>query len=65
MEIKLYDDVTLKDGRVGSVCEVWGNGEAFEVDFPRPMQSNPSLMTFDTETIDRSEIIYAYPAKTI
>ena len=57
MVIREYDEVTLKDGRIGTVCEVWGNGEAFEVDFPRPMQNNNHLMTFDTETFNRNEIV--------
>lgn len=59
MEAREFDSVTLKDGRTGTVCEVWGEGEAFEVDFPRPMEGSDHLMTFDTETVRRDEIAAA------
>lgn len=31
-EIRQYDDVQLKDGRIGGVVEVYGDQELFEID---------------------------------
>lgn len=62
MEIKEYDTALLRDGRSGSVCEVWGDGEAFEVDFPRPMEGSPWLRrsTQKPSTGMRSSVLDAW-----
>ncbi len=60
MEIKEFDSVSLKDGRVGTVCEVLGQGAAYLVDLPKPMDGEfareHGLVTFDTEIVKHSEI---------
>jgi len=33
LKIKQYDRVQLKDGRIGTVVEVFGGGDVFAVDF--------------------------------
>lgn len=60
MEIKEFDSVSLKDGRTGTVCEVLEQGEAYLVDFPKPMDGDfaceHGLVTFDTELVKYDEI---------
>lgn len=60
MEIKEFDSVSLKDGRIGTVCEVLEPGVAYLVDFPKPMESDfgreHGLVTFDTELVKYDEI---------
>ena len=49
---KLFDRVALRDGRVGSIVEVFDDGVAFELEYETPGGPHP----FELETIKRTDI---------
>lgn len=54
MEIKLYDEVILKDKRKGIVIEIYKDNEAYEVEFE--LKSIGKYPEYETETIKYDEI---------
>ena len=49
-KIKLFDRVLLKDGRIASVVEIYGDQEVFDID----VGSSPK--DWDWDTVKRDEI---------
>lgn len=63
MIVDEFDMVRLKDGRIGTVCDVVKPGVAFFVDFEKPMDSDfgreHGLLTYDTELVEVDDIAVA------
>lgn len=63
MIVNEFDLVRLKDGRIGTVCDVVKPGVAFFVDFEKPMDSDlggeHGLLTYDTELVEIDSIAAA------
>ena len=58
MKIDMLDVVLLKDGRVGTVVEIFGDGEAFMVDITD--DSNDEMNTPIVKMEEIEKIIYPY-----
>ena len=63
MIVEEFDLVRLKDGRIGTVCDVVKPGIAFYVDFEKPMDDDfgreHGLLTYDTELVEIDSIAAA------
>lgn len=63
MQVNEFDFVRLRDGRVGTVCDVVKAGAAYFVDFPKPMDDDlgreHGLVTFDTELVEHGDVVAA------
>ena len=51
MKIKQFDCVQLKDGRIGTVVEIFDNGKAFMVEF-----ADDDGVTLDMPIVESDEI---------
>ncbi len=58
MKIDMLDVVLLKDGRVGTVVEIFGDGEAFVIDITDDSKDEMNTPIVKMEEIEK--IIYPY-----
>ena len=54
MDIKLYDEILLKDGRIGIVIEIYKPKEGYEVEFL--IDDTGEYPEFETETIEYKDV---------
>lgn len=55
MEIKMYDKITLKDKRQGTIIEIYKQDEAYEVEFM--IDNTGEYPEYETETIKQKDIL--------
>jgi len=54
MEISVYDEVVLKDGRVGTIVEIYGDGNEFVIDIL--IDDTGEYPEYETESIQYEDI---------
>jgi len=54
MEINLFDEVILKDGRNGTIVEIYGNGNEFVIDIL--IDDTGEYPEYETDTIKYEDI---------